>query len=241
MAPLLAREGDEGETLRHSPAMADPALPPPLRFASFDGLAIAYRVLGEGRPVLLLHGFLADAALNWFAPGLAQAISGAGFQVIAPDLRGHGDSAAPDETQAYPPDVLARDQEALVAHLGLGDHDLVGYSLGARTAVRLMVRGARPGRAVLGGMGDAGVLSSDRRRAFFQDAIVNGERAADPRAGRYIQAVMAQRGLRPGPMLGVLRSFVATTAEELARIDPPTLIVSGAQDEDNGSPRGWPP
>ena len=79
-------------------------------FDSFDGQRIAIHRLGAGRPVLLLHGFIANARLNWFEPGIARALAEAGFAVIAPDLRGHGDSAAPEEPEAWPGDVLARDQ-----------------------------------------------------------------------------------------------------------------------------------
>lgn len=208
------------------------------RFQSFDGVEIAWRTLGEGPPALMLHGFLADAMLNWVEPGIATAVVEAGFQVIAPDLRGHGRSQAPESPYGYPLDVLARDQEALLEHLGITDYVLAGYSLGARTAVRMMVRGARPRRAALGGMGDSGVMEAGARAAMFEDAIVHGEAAADPRAGRYIQAVMRQRGLKPAPMLGVLGSFVATTADDLRALRTPTLVVSGDRDQDNGSAEG---
>jgi pimeloyl-ACP methyl ester carboxylesterase len=88
-----------------------------LFFTSFDGQRIAYQTLGEGRATLLVHGFLADARLNWFAPGIADRIAGLGRQVIAPDLRGHGLSAAPVQPTAWPAAGLALDQEALIAHL----------------------------------------------------------------------------------------------------------------------------
>lgn len=192
--------------------------------------------LGAGRPVLMLHGFIASAKLNWVEPGIAQAVADAGFEVIAPDLRGHGESAAPEDASAWPGDVLARDQEALVAHLGLSDFDLVGYSLGARTAVRCLVRGMRPRRCVLGGMGDSGVMQAGARAAMFEDSIRNGEKASDPRAGKYIQARIRAGGFNPQALLGVLSSFVATTAENLAGLHVPTLIVCGQDDADNGSP-----
>lgn len=209
--------------------------PAPHRFASFDGVEIAWRTLGEGPPALLLHGFLANAELNWFEPGIARAVADAGFQVIAPDLRGHGDSAAPTDPAAYPPDVLTRDQEALLRHLGLSDYVLAGYSLGARTAVRMLVRGAEPRRVALGGMGASGIMEAGARAAMFEDSIRHGEQARDPRAGRYIQSVMRQRGLKADAMLGVLQSFVATTEADLRRVTAPTLVVSGDLDRDNGS------
>lgn len=208
----------------------------PHSFASFDGQTIAWVEGGQGRPVLMLHGFLASSERNWIAPGIAGALAAAGFRVIAPDLRGHGASAAPTGLAHWPADVLVDDQLALIAHLGLGDYDLVGYSLGARTAARMMVRGARPRRAVLGGMGASGIMEAGARAAMFEDAIRHGEQGQDPRAGRYIQGVMAAQGLKAGAMLGVLASFAPTTGADLTNIPTATRIVCGEADQDNGSP-----
>ncbi len=204
-------------------------------FASFDGQPIAYQVMGEGRPVLMLHGFMASGDLNFVQPGIAAALLAVGRQLILPDLRGHGASAMPEDRSAYPTDALAKDQEALLAHLGISDYDLCAYSLGARTAVRMMARGARPARCVLGGMGDSGVMNVAVRRAYFTDGIVNGEKAASPFAGRYMQATIAERGLKKEALLGVLVQQVDTTRDELARIDVPTLVIAGIDDADNGS------
>ncbi|KQZ06478.1 alpha/beta hydrolase [Caulobacter sp. Root1455] len=186
----------------------------------------------------MLHGFLASAETNWFLPGIAAAVAATGRRVIAPDLRGHGRSDAPTAPAAWPRDVLAMDQEALLAHLNLKDYDLVGYSLGARTAVRMLVRGARPRRLVLGGMGDRGLMEAGARAAMFEDSIRHGDAAQDPRAGRRVHAMMAAGGLRPEAMLGVLTSFAATSAEEIAAIDVPALVVAGQRDDDNGSVEG---
>lgn len=205
------------------------------RFASFDGQEIAYTVMGEGRPTLLLHGFLATADFNFVQPGIAERIMLMGRQVILPDLRGHGASAAPQEPSAYPPDALAMDQEALLRQLNLTDYDLVGYSLGARTAVRMLARGARPRKVVLGGMGDSGIMDVAARRDYFADAIKNGAAGQNPKAGAYIQAALAERGLKADAMLHVLAQQVNTTEAELAAIDIPVLVVSGEDDADNGS------
>ncbi|WP_333588081.1 alpha/beta fold hydrolase [Phenylobacterium sp.] len=205
------------------------------RFQSFDGQEIAYHRMGEGRPLVLLHGFLSSAHQNWFAPGHAARLAAAGFEVIAADLRGHGQSAAPVEPEAWLPDTLARDQLALIAHLGLSDFDLAGYSLGARTAVRAVVGGLAPRRMALGGMGDTGVMEAGARAAMFEDSIRHGDKAQNPRAGRYIQRTMAELGLNPEAMLGVLAAFKETSRAELAAIAVPTLVVCGADDQDNGS------
>lgn len=204
-------------------------------YASFDGAPIAYQVTGEGRPTLLLHGFLANGDLNYVQPGIAARIVEWGRQAIVPDLRGHGANAAIEAAEAYPADALAMDQIALLTHLGITDYDLFGYSLGARTAMRMLVRGARPKKAVLGGMGDSGIMQVAARMAFFADGIKNGDKAKNPQAGMYMQAALKERGLTAAAMLNVLAQQVDTTADELARIDVPMLIVSGEDDEDNGS------
>lgn len=205
------------------------------RFAGFGGADLAWRELGEGRPAVLLHGFLSSAERNWFAPGIATGLAEAGFRVIAPDCRGHGGSTAPTDLAAWPPDVMAADVEALVEQLGLGDYDLVGYSMGGRTAARVMVRGARPRRCVLGGMGASGIMEAGPRAAAFEDAIRNGEAAADPAMGRAIHRMMAAQGLAPAAMLGVLAAFAPTTREDLAGVPTPTLAILGEDDHDNGS------
>ncbi|MBU6493132.1 MAG: alpha/beta fold hydrolase, partial [Burkholderiales bacterium] len=109
-------------------------------FRGRDGAVLAYREMGEGRPVVLIHGYFSTALVNWVRYGHAAKIAARGFRVIMPDLRAHGDSAKPHDAAAYPPDVLADDGFALLEHLGLTDYDLGGYSLGGRTTMRMLVR-----------------------------------------------------------------------------------------------------
>ena len=144
----------------------------PHYFDSFDGQRIAWREMGPGgegaRAVVLIHGFFSDAETNWIRYGHAAAIAAKGFRVIMPDLRGHGSSARPHDPTAYPPDALARDGHALIAHLGLTDYDLGGYSLGARTTVRMLVNGAAPRRVVISGMGLRGLVDTAGRGDYFR-------------------------------------------------------------------------
>ncbi len=209
-------------------------------FLSFDGTRIAFVTLGKGPAVLLLHGLFSSAKMNWLRYGAAAEIAGAGFRVIMPDLRAHGDSAAPHDAAAYPPDVLAMDIEALVRHLELRDFDLGGYSMGARTAVRLLVRGMRPARLVLGGMGLAGLIGGEDRAGFFLNVIAGvaehgGKGFAAGSAEAAAAAFMVQNKIDGAAVAHVLRSQVHTPEATLRALDTPTLVVCGASDQDNGS------
>ncbi len=150
-------------------------------FQARDAAELAYRELGEGRPLVLIHGYFSTALVNWVRYGHAALIAAQGHRVIMPDLRGHGDSAKPHDAAAYPPDVLTDDGFALLDHLGLTEYDLGGYSLGGRTALRMLVRGATPGRAIVAGMGLEGIVHTGDRAGYFR---TSSPIWADSRAGR---------------------------------------------------------
>ncbi|OYX49127.1 MAG: alpha/beta hydrolase [Sphingomonas sp. 32-66-10] len=206
-------------------------------FESFDGQQLAWREMGQGRPLVLIHGFFSDAQTNWIKYGTAEKLAAAGFRVIMPDLRAHGQSARPHDAAAYPPDALARDAEALIAHLGLTDYDLGGYSLGARTTVRVLARGVapRPCRVVLSGLGDEGVTDTGRRTGFFRSVLtgfgsfVRGDREF------MSQAFLKTTGGDPVALLGILDTFVDTPPQALAGFDLPVLVVAGVEDDEVGS------
>jgi pimeloyl-ACP methyl ester carboxylesterase len=123
------------------------------RFTSFDDLDLAYLDVGEGAPVVLLHGFAADHFSNWVATGVVDDLVGAGRRVLAPDARGHGSSAKPHDPAAYANDAMIRDVQSLIDHVGLEKVDVVGYSMGAIVAGRLAPREPRVRSLVLGGVG----------------------------------------------------------------------------------------
>lgn len=203
---------------------------------SFDGTPLAVHRLGVGRPVVLLHGLFSSAEMNWIKFGHAALLAEAGFECIMPDLRAHGGSGAPHDPAAYPPDVLVRDLEALVAALDLPDYDLVGFSLGARTAARGVIAGLAPRRLVLGGMGLEGLAGWNRRGAFFLDAIDRFEtvKHGDP-AFFAVQFMKSTKVDRVAARL-LLQTFADTPPEALAAIAMPALVVCGSEDRDNGSP-----
>ena len=202
-----------------------------------DGVELTYREVGQGRPVILLHGLFSDAQMNWINFGHAARIAAAGFRVIMPDLRAHGTSGKPHDPAHYPSGILARDLEVLVAHLGLADFDLGGFSLGARTVVQAVGEGLKPRKAILAGMGLQGLLDWDRRQRFFIDAIqmFDTARRGDPH-WLAIQFMKTMKVDREAAAL-VLNSFGDVERAWLAAFTMPTLVLIGSEDEDNGSAR----
>ncbi|MEO7379127.1 MAG: alpha/beta hydrolase, partial [Sphingomicrobium sp.] len=140
-----------------------------------DGVDLAYREMGEGRAVVLVHGLFSDGVTNWIKFGAAGRLVEAGLRVIMPDLRVHGLSGKPHDPALYSDGVLGRDLTELVSHLDLADYDLGGFSLGSRTIVQAVGEGLRPRRAILAGMGLEGLTGWLKRKHFFLDAIANVE------------------------------------------------------------------
>lgn len=200
-----------------------------------DGVRLAYHELGEGRPVVLLHGLFSDAQMNWIKFGHAERIAREGFRVIMPDLRAHGESDSPHGQQFYPKGILARDLRELIALLDLGQFDLGGFSLGARTTVEAVGEGLRPRRAVLGGAGLEGLRNWKRRKTFFVDAIAMFDRVqrGDPH-WLSIQFMKSQKVDRVAAAQ-LLESFEDAFMSWLEAFTMPTLVVCGSEDDDNGS------
>src|ERR1700742_3313395 len=204
-------------------------------FQARDGLTLAYRELGEGRPLVLIHGFFSTAAVNWIRYGHADHLAALGYRVVMPDLRGHGDSAKPHDPAAYPPDVLADDGFALVEHLGLTEFDLGGYSLGGRTTVRMLARGAMPGRAIVAGAGWDGIVNTAGRGKYFRNILTNLGTFPRGSAEFMAEAFLKTVGGDPVALLHVLDTFVDTPREDLHEIQTPTLVLIGDDDHDTGS------
>ncbi|MCL8250845.1 alpha/beta hydrolase [Aeromicrobium fastidiosum] len=205
--------------------------PPVEHYAGRDGLQLAYRQVGDGRPVLLLHGFFTTGAVAWLRSGHAARLVARGHRVIVPDMRGHGDSPKPHDRAAYPPDVLTDDALALVEHLGLTDYDLGGYSLGARTIVRMLVRGADPRRAAVGGAGFDQLLHASGRGTTFRHVLDHLGRHEWGSRDWLMEGFLRKTQGDPTALRHVLDTPVDTTREQLAAIGVPTLVVTGTDDE----------
>lgn len=206
------------------------------RFPGFDGAPLALHRIGEGRPVILLHGLFSDAAMNWIKFGHADRIAALGYEVIMPDLRAHGASAAPHEAKAYPPDVLVRDLVALTDHLALDAYDLGGFSLGARTVLHAVAKGAvTPARLIVGGMGVAGLTDWRSRAAHFARVIDEFEAIPKSDPAWYAVQFLKSQKIDRVAARQLIGSFTDLPLELLVRVTMPALVVCGDEDQDNGS------
>ena len=105
-------------------------------------------------PILLIHGFASNHAVNWVNTLWVKTLTEAGRRVIAIDNRGHGQSSKPYEPGAYATLKMADDALALIDHLRLKSVDVMGYSMGAR--IGAFMAAAAPVRVrslILGGLG----------------------------------------------------------------------------------------
>lgn len=106
-----------------------------MSFYTVQGRTNYYVSVGEGRPVLLLHG-ISNSGRAW-APQVPPLVA-AGYRVIVPDHAGHGASGA--VLAPFGVADIADDLEALIAHLGIDRFDIVGLSLGGMVALELALR-----------------------------------------------------------------------------------------------------
>lgn len=95
---------------------------------SVNGIDLAVHAEGSGPLVVLAHGF-PDLALTWRLQ--VPALVGAGYRVVAPDMRGYGASSRPAAVEAYRSDVIGADLVGLLDHEGVQRAHFVGHDWGA--------------------------------------------------------------------------------------------------------------
>jgi pimeloyl-ACP methyl ester carboxylesterase len=203
-------------------------------YAPVNGLRMYYEVHGSdgaGRPLVLLHGGLLTIDLSFgdLLPGLA-----AGRRVIATELQGHGRTA--DIERDIDLGLLASDVAGLLDHLGVGQADVLGFSLGGGVALQLTLdHPDRVGRLIPASAGYA----SDGYHQEISDPAQHATSTRMPTAEDFRQMREAYERLAPDP--GHFDEFAAKvsqaagnlkgwTADELGSITAPTLLVFGDHD-----------
>jgi pimeloyl-ACP methyl ester carboxylesterase len=252
---------------------------------SFDDVRIAYSDEGDGPAVILLHGLAADGRMfgplddlkpvlaaiassigelavdpsvhlaSEGARGLASRLKEVGFRVIVPDLRGHGASDKPHDPAAYAHSALARDVIALIDHLKLDAVSVLGYSLGAITAAKLLALGlpAAVKAVILGGIGGEILegatmelpdshpaaqlpkpLTMRKYHEFVAQLLAQGD--ADPSRPGASYIIMAHAmGNDVEALIAVLRGDGAeqVSPAALRTVSIPVLVLNGRSDPAN--------
>ena len=211
--------------------------------AGMRGIEVAYDDAGQGAAVVLLHGFPFDRSM-W--RGQSEVLS-ATCRVIAPDLRGLGETPLGGETVTM--GGMAEDVAALLDTLGVERAVLGGLSMGGYVAFEFLRRFPRRVRAL--------VLSDTRPQADTEEArrtreenaqrvlrdgmgplvdsmlpklLSDGTREGSPDVVERVRAMML--GIRPEGAAAALRAMAVRRDQTdlLPSVDVPTLIVVGAED-----------
>ncbi len=221
--------------------------------ATGDPVQLHYVDEGEGRPIVLLHGW--PLSHRMWAPQIS-ALTSVGFRVIAYDRRGFGESDKPSEGYDY--DTLAADLNTLLESLDIEDATLVGFSMGGGELARYLSRygSQRVSRAVFVSAvtpylmkapdNEDGVdpkvfddmlreIFNDRRNFLdgFTQRFVNWDVLPRPVSEELIEEYKAiAAAASPSATAQCIHSFSSTDFRaDLARITVPTLFIHGDKDE----------
>jgi pimeloyl-ACP methyl ester carboxylesterase len=213
--------------------------------AQLNEIVLAYDASGSGRPLLLVHGYPLNRAL--WRPQVENLVDAA--RVIAPDLRGHGESNVPD--QPYTIERLADDLAELLDELGLAEPVVVGgLSMGGYVALAFYRRHqARVAGLILaatraGADSEAGKANRDKAIALAREKGVGAiaesmlpkmlapeTYQAHPGLVEHARHIMAET-----PLNGVIGDLTAMrdrpdSTELLGSILEPVLVIHGQEDQ----------
>ncbi|HEY7299711.1 MAG TPA: alpha/beta fold hydrolase [Xanthobacteraceae bacterium] len=202
-----------------------------------DGIEIAFLDQGAGDPVVLIHGFASNAAVNWVHPGWITTLTAARRRAVALDLRGHGASSKLHDPTAYHSAIMAEDVRALLDHLALTSADIMGYSMGARVAAYLALAHPQRVRSIIfGGLGSR-LVEGEALPGVIAEAL-EAPSLADVRdqVGRPFRIFAEQTGSDLTALAACFRgSRQALTREEVESIRMPALVAVGSKDVIAGS------
>ena len=201
------------------------------------GLRLAYDVEGDGPPIVLVHGFASSRATNWRSTGWYRVLTDAGRMVIGLDVRGHGESDKPHDSEAYDEGELERDVVRLLDHLKIDRADVMGYSMGGFITLRLLAeQPERLNRAIIAGVGE----NYYRRTSANGDKIAEGLRADSSREVNDAVArqfrLFAEHGKNDLEALALCMLRPRVTITSFPNVGVPVLIVVGATDSVAGDP-----
>jgi pimeloyl-ACP methyl ester carboxylesterase len=204
-----------------------------------DDAALHYIDEGSGNPVLLIHGFASNIAVNWVDTGWVRTLTGAGFRAIAIDNRGHGNSEKLYDPARYSAPMMAEDARRLLDHLAIARADVMGYSMGARiTAFLALAHPERVRSAIFAGLGinmvrglaGTGPIAKALEAPSIDDVT-------NPTARTFRAFAEQTKGDLKALAACIRSSRDPITAEAVARITCPVLVAVGSKDVIGGSAR----
>jgi pimeloyl-ACP methyl ester carboxylesterase len=205
--------------------------------ADFDSAGVRLHYVlagdGDGRPIVLVHGYCSDYALNWVGTRWQETLVGGGFLVIGLDCRGHGESEKPHQVEAYDRATMAGDVVRLLDHLELERADYLGYSMGGRIGLQVLAdHPQRLGRVVLGGVGRWAAGSSPRHSELTARRMRGDASVDDPMANMFYEFARA-RPINDLEALAccILGAQPAISDAELRALGNPVLICTGDEDQ----------
>lgn len=197
-------------------------------FTASDGARIHYMELGAGTPVVLIHGYTANAEWKWFKPGIAPVLA-KHYRVVAIDARGHGRSDKPHDPAKYGPQ-MAEDVIELMDHLGIEKAHVHGYSMGGGILTQILAR--HPERVITAIYGGSGVAETDPARQAEVPPDPDPEKApGNPRSEPWADYPGFDRAA-----LDAVRQYPWTDdqrAIDLAEVHVPVLALVGEYDRPN--------
>lgn len=200
-------------------------------FQSFDDTKIVYTDEGNGKPILLIHGFIMTRK-SWDKTEIKKDLLDKGYRVIVPDLRGNGDSDKPHDDSAYSQNAEVTDLIFLMVHLRISKYKVMGYSRGSILAAKLLTLDRRVKKAILGGMGIDFTNPSWDRRIMFKNAF-NGVTTEETKgAVDYAKSI----GADLKSLYLQQKHQSVTSKKSLSKIKTKVLIIAGDEDTDNGDP-----
>jgi pimeloyl-ACP methyl ester carboxylesterase len=212
-----------------------------MRYFNSNGVSIAYIDVppheGTRDPILLIHGFASNHAVNWVNTLWVKTLTRAGYRVIAFDNRGHGESEKLYDPEAYHSYAMAEDARRLLDHLGIERADVMGYSMGARITAHMALAAPERMRSVLlGGLG-IHLIDGIGLPLGIADAmeVRSLDELTDPQQ-RMFRAFAEQTGSDLKALAACIRGSRQTLSEEEVQgIAAPTLVAVGTADTVAGS------
>jgi len=198
-----------------------------------DGWRLAYRDVGVGEPILLIHGFASSSWVNWVTTGWIGELNAAGFRVIALDNLGHGFSDKSYEKQDYTPEKQADNAHALLEYLNIERAHVMGYSMGARIGAFMALRHQGTMQSVIfGGLGIGMVRGTGHWQPVATALLAENIADITDERGRMFRKFADRTGSDKRALAAcVISSKKELSQAQIRTLDLPALVAVGEYDD----------